>query len=86
MVNHKQYQYGTYHRLYIGHGMIQTSPDHAYQLSTKVDGLHTSPLVIPAIPFLGTPLHLGSVVGSKGDTFETTTSSDQSRRNEVLEG
>ena len=86
MVNHKWYQYYTYHHLNISHGMVKTSPNNTDQLPTEADGFRPCPLVIPAIPFLGTPLHLGGVIGSKGDTLETMTCGNQSRRHEILEG
>ena len=76
MAYHYECQYCTYCHLDIGHGMIQTGPHDADQLSTEVNGFYPRPLVVTAIPFLGALLHLGGIVGSEGEMFETTMGSD----------
>ena len=84
MVTPTEYQYCTYHHLNIGHGVVQTCTDNTNQLSTGVDDLQTSPLVVMFVPFLGALLHLSSVIRSKGEMLETTTSGNSPHLNEVL--
>ena len=46
--------------------MVQPGTNDTDKLLTEVDGLHPWTLIVMTIPFLGAPLHLGSIVWSEG--------------------
>ena len=76
----------TYCHLNISHGVVQTSTNNTDQLLTKINRLRPQTLIVMVIPFLGTSLHLGGIVGSEGETLEMTMSRDWTQCHEVLKG
>ena len=76
----------TYHRLDVCHRMVQTGTNDPHQLMTCINRLGVRPLVVAPVPLLRASLHLSCVVGSQGQTLETTTSSHRPRRDEVVQG
>ena len=86
MVTPIECQYCTYCHLYIGHGMVKTGTDDTHQLTAGINNIQPWTLVIALVPFLGTMMHLDGVVGSKGETFEMTASSNSPCLNKVLKG
>ena len=65
--------------------MVQSSTNNPYQLTTRINHLGVRPLVVAPVPLLCASLHLSRVVGSQGQTLETTTSGHQSRRDEIIQ-
>ena len=75
----------SHRRLDIRHRMVQPSTNDPDQLTTRIDHLRIWPLVITPVPLLCTTLHLCRIVGSQGQTLETTTSSHWPGSDEVVQ-
>ena len=66
--------------------MVQTGTNDPHQLTTRIDRLGVRPLVVAFVPLLRAPPHLCCVVGSQGQTLQSTTSGHRPRGNEVVQG
>ena len=65
--------------------MIKTGPNDTDQLSTSVDRPRVWPLVVASVPLLRASLHLSRVIGSQGQTLQTTMSGHRPRGDEVIQ-
>ena len=65
--------------------MINSSTYDADELTTNVDHLRAGTLIVLTVPLLRAVFHLRRIVGHQGQSLETTTSSDSTRGNEVVQ-
>ena len=66
--------------------MVEAIANDTDQLMTSVDNFQTHSLVVTPVPLLCAAFHLHMVVGSQGQTLQTTTGSNQTGNHKVLEG